>query len=137
MVCISSQGKVVITAKPGEKLEIPDGAVLENKVRQTLCFSFSVPSITVMLYILMFLWLFKSRRSTALRTFEDHSSNFFLPLQGFWCNHLLYMDGQELFSLNFLSLGRYHLEENLSEKLIKCLSFGASLYCLWQGFWRL
>ena len=32
------QGKVTINAKSGEKLEIPDGAVLENKVIDRLLF---------------------------------------------------------------------------------------------------
>jgi hypothetical protein len=27
------KGKVIIVAKPGKKLEIPDGAVIENKVK--------------------------------------------------------------------------------------------------------
>jgi len=33
-LCIFQKGKVTITASPGVKLEIPDGAVLENKVRR-------------------------------------------------------------------------------------------------------
>lgn len=33
------KGKVVVTAKSGEKLEIPDGALLQDKVISVNCFS--------------------------------------------------------------------------------------------------
>lgn len=35
LLCVDLQGKVVIQAKPGEKLEVPDGVTLENKVTVT------------------------------------------------------------------------------------------------------